>query len=86
MQIMLAKDVEAFVAEQAKAGASPNATDLVNDALRAWSLHGPSPFELDEELESWLLKAADAPTTPLAREDFAEIRARVRTRLSEKAS
>ena len=86
IQIMLAEDVEAFVAEQVRAGASPSAADLVNDALRAWSLQGQKSFEVNEELEAWLLESADAPTAPLSGEDFAGIRERVRARLAGKSS
>ncbi len=37
---MLAENGEAFVAEQVRVGMSPQAMDLVNAALRAWSLQG----------------------------------------------
>ncbi len=33
-----------------------------------------SASEADPELEAWLLKAADQPSTPLTREDFAALR------------
>jgi len=39
-----------------------------------------SPFT--PELEAWLLKAADKPTTPLTKADFAAIRERVRPKIS----
>ncbi len=38
------------------------------------------PFDFTPELESWLLKAADKPTTPLTKADFNAIRERARTR------
>lgn len=34
-------------------------------------------FDLTHELESWLLAAADKPTTPLTKADFTAIRERV---------
>jgi hypothetical protein len=44
------------------------------------------PFEVTFELEMWLSKAAETPTTPLTRADFDAIRERVRNRiLSEQA-
>lgn len=38
-------------------------------------------FEVTSELETWLLEAADAPTTPLTHADFDAIRERVRNRI-----
>ena len=74
MTIALAKDVEAFVEEQVRAGVCPDASTLVNDALRALSEHQQRPFEASPELETWLLEAAGAPTTPLTASDFVAIR------------
>ena len=42
----------------------------------------PKPFDLTPELEAWLLEAADKPTTPLTKSDFAAIRERVRAKTS----
>ena len=39
-------------------------------------------FDLTPELESWLLAAADKPTTPLTKADFTAIRERVRAKIS----
>jgi hypothetical protein len=39
-------------------------------------------FEITPELEAWLLEAADKPTTPLTKSDFAAIRERVRAKTS----
>ncbi|HEY3763215.1 MAG TPA: hypothetical protein VGN23_15825 [Verrucomicrobiae bacterium] len=36
------------------------------------------PFDVTPELESWLLEAADKPTSPLTKTDFAAIRQRAR--------
>ena len=77
---MLAEEVEAFVAEQVRAGASPSAADLVNDALRAWSLQGQKPCEMNGELEAGWRESADEPPAPLGREHFAANREQVRAR------
>jgi hypothetical protein len=39
-------------------------------------------FNVTPELEAWLLAAADKPTTPLTKSDFAAIRERVRAKIS----
>ena len=43
--------------------------------------HAPKPFAVTPELEAWLLEAADKPTTPLLKSDFAAIRERVRAKI-----
>jgi hypothetical protein len=42
--------------------------------------HQLKPFDITPELETWLLEAADKPTTPLTKSDFAAIRERVRAK------
>jgi hypothetical protein len=79
---MLAEKVEAFVAEQVRAGVSPSAVDLVNDAWRAWSLQGQKPCEMNGELEAGLRESADARQGPLGREHFAANREQVWARRS----
>jgi Arc/MetJ-type ribon-helix-helix transcriptional regulator len=86
MQIRLAKDVAAFVAEQVRIGAAPSASDLVNATLRAMSSPRNKPLAVDAELEAWLLEAADSPAAPLRKADFDGIRRRVRARLAPAAS
>jgi len=44
--------------------------------------HRQKPFDVAPELEAWLLEAADKPTTPLTKSDFAAIRERVRAKTS----
>ena len=44
--------------------------------------HQQKPFDITPELETWLLEAADKPTTPLTKSDFAAIRERVRAKIS----
>jgi len=44
--------------------------------------HQQKNFDIMPELEVWLLEAADKPTTPLTKSDFAAIRERVRTKTS----
>lgn len=82
MTVELAKDVEEFLQQQVSKGVCSDASELVNDVLRA--LRGPQtkPFEMTSGLESWLLEAADSATTPLGREDFQAIRERVRKRVA----
>ena len=82
MTIALAKDVEAFVEEQVRAGVSADPSALVNDMLRALREHQQQPFAASPELEAWLLEAADSPTSPLVPGDFEAIRQRVRSRLN----
>jgi Arc/MetJ-type ribon-helix-helix transcriptional regulator len=77
MTIALNKDVEAFVEEQVRAGAGPDASTLVNDVLRSLSEQQQRPFTPSPELEAWLLAAADGPVTPLTSADFDGIRSRV---------
>lgn len=86
MDIPLAKDVETFIAEQVQSGACPSASALVNDVLRALSVQRRPPFAATDELEAWLLEAADSPTTPLTSADFDGIRARARTRVGDPAA
>ena len=80
LKIALAKDVEEFLSEQVRAGVCANASELVNDVLRSVRESHQKPFEVAPELEAWLLDSADKPATPLTREDFEAIRARVRSR------
>jgi Arc/MetJ-type ribon-helix-helix transcriptional regulator len=76
MTIALTKEVEAFVEEQIRAGVCPNASTLVNDVLLSLSEHRQRPFSATPELETWLLEAADSPTSPLTQADFDGIRQR----------
>lgn len=80
MTVALAKDVEDFLEKQVRAGVCTNASELVNDALRSLREQQQKPFEVTPELETWLLKAAGEPATPLTRADFNAIRERVRAR------
>lgn len=86
MTIMLAKDVEDFLQAQVRDGASADASELVNDVIRALREQQQQPFEITPELETWLLQAADQPVTPLKDSDFDGIRERVRARLDSSTS
>ncbi|HEY5233773.1 MAG TPA: hypothetical protein VIK35_09595 [Verrucomicrobiae bacterium] len=44
--------------------------------------HQQKTFDITPELEAWLLEAADKPTTPLTKSDFAAIHERVRAKTS----
>ena len=76
MTVALAQDVEDFLQDQVRSGAS----ELVNDVLRSVREQQRTVFEFTPELETWLLEAADQPTTPLVEADFDGIRERVRAR------
>ena len=86
MTIALAKDVEAYVQEQVRAGVSPDPSELVNDVLRSLREQQKIPFAITPELETWLLEAADKPASPLTTDDFDGIRKRVRARLKSSAA
>ena len=86
MTIALAKDVEAFVTEQVRAGVCPDASTLINDVMRSLSEHQRPPFATTPELEAWLLHSADSPTTPLTHADFDAMRDRLRARLDGPAA
>jgi len=86
MTIALAKDVEDFLAEQVRSGHCSNASELVNDVLRSLRDQQQTPFEVTPELETWLLEAANSPTSPLTHEDFNSIRERVRNRIKSAKS
>jgi Arc/MetJ-type ribon-helix-helix transcriptional regulator len=86
MTIALAKDVEAFLQDQVRAGVSANPSDLVNDVLRSVRAQQQQTFEVTPELEAWLLEAADKPVSPLTTTDFNGIRERVQTRLKSRAA
>jgi len=73
MTVALARDVEDFLQDQARSGVCADASELVNDKQQ-------KSFDLTPEMETWLLKAADKPATPLMKGDFNAIRERVRAR------
>jgi Arc/MetJ-type ribon-helix-helix transcriptional regulator len=77
MTIALARDVEAFLQEQVRAGTCTDPSELVNDVLRSLSQQH-KPFKVTPELEAWVVEAADKPATTLTEKDFAAIRKRVR--------
>jgi Arc/MetJ-type ribon-helix-helix transcriptional regulator len=80
MTVALAKDVEAFLEEQVRAGVCTDPAELVNNVLRSVSRQQQEPFKVTPELEAWLLEAADKPATALTEKDFAGIRKRLRAR------
>jgi Arc/MetJ-type ribon-helix-helix transcriptional regulator len=86
MTIALERDVEDFLAEQIRAGVSSNASELVNDLIRSLRDQQQTPFRVTPQLEAWLLEAADKPTTPLTKDDFDQIRKRVRSRAKSSRS
>jgi Arc/MetJ-type ribon-helix-helix transcriptional regulator len=85
MEITLDKDVEDFLQEQVREGVCADASDLVNDVLRAVRDQRVGSFTVTPELAAWLLEAADKPTTPLTPADFAGIRERVQSRVRPSA-
>ena len=78
MTIELARDVEAFLQEQVRAGACTSPNELVNDAIRSLRELQQMPFTITPEMEAWLLEAADKPCTPLTKNDFDAMRERAR--------
>ena len=86
MTIALDRDVENFVQDQVRSGTCADASEHVNDVLRALREQQQKSFEVTPELEAWLLEAADQPTTPLTKADFDAIRERVRVRTKSPAA
>jgi Arc/MetJ-type ribon-helix-helix transcriptional regulator len=82
MTVALARDVEDFLEAQVRSGVCADASELVNDVIRSLREQQRKLFDLSPELESWLLEAADKPTTPLTKADFNGIRERVRAKIS----
>ena len=80
MIVALATDVEDFLQNQVRSGICADASELVNDLVCSLRERQQKPFNFTPELESWLLEAADKPTTPLTKSDFAAIRERVRAK------
>jgi Arc/MetJ-type ribon-helix-helix transcriptional regulator len=80
MNIVLDQDVEDFLQNQVRAGVCAAPAEFVNHLIRSIREQQQKPFEVTPELEAWLLEAAHKPSTPLTREDFVSIRARVRAR------
>ena len=80
MTVALAADVEVFLQNQVRSGACTDANELVNNLVRSLREQQQKPFDLTPELEAWLLEAADKPTTPLTKSDFAAIREKVRAK------
>jgi Arc/MetJ-type ribon-helix-helix transcriptional regulator len=76
MNIALDKDVEDFLEKQVRAGVCAAPGEFVNDLVRSIREQQQKSFEVTPELETWLLQAADKPSTPLTLDDFADIRAR----------
>ncbi|MSU63273.1 MAG: hypothetical protein EXS31_12895 [Pedosphaera sp.] len=86
MTVALARDVEDYLQEQVRAGVCADASELINDVIRSVREQQQKPFDVTPELETWLLEAADKPTTPLTKKDFDAIRERVRARVKSRAS
>ena len=84
MTVALDRDVEDFLQAQVRSGVCSDASELVNDVIRSLREQQQKTFKLTPELEAWLLEAADKPTTPLTKADFASIRERVRAKISPK--
>jgi Arc/MetJ-type ribon-helix-helix transcriptional regulator len=80
MNITLDQDVEEFLKHQVRAGVCAAPGEFVNTLVRSVRDQQEKSFEADPELEAWLLKAVDQPSTPLTREDFAALRERVKSR------
>ena len=81
MTVALARDGEDFLQDQVRSGVCADASELVNDVIRSLREQQQKTFNLTPGLESWLLAAADKPSTPLAKADFTAIRERVRAKI-----
>jgi Arc/MetJ-type ribon-helix-helix transcriptional regulator len=86
MNIALDQDVEEFLQKQVRAGVCTAPAEFINDLVRSVRAQQQPPFEVTPELEAWLLQAADKPSTPLTRDDFAALRERVRARVPSSKS
>jgi len=86
MTIALDRDVQDFLNEQVRSGACTDPGTLINDVIRSIREQQRMPFSWTPELEAWLLEAADKPVTPLTKEDFQGIRARVQARVPHAAA
>ena len=82
MNIALDRDVEDFLENQVRAGVCTSPGEFVNTLVRSVREQQQKSFEITPELEAWLLKAADQPSTPLTNEDFVTLRERVESQLS----
>jgi len=82
MTVALARDVEDYLQDQVRSGVCADASELVNDVIRSFREQQQKLFKPTPELEAWLLAAADKPTTPLTKTDFAALRERVRAKIS----
>ncbi len=82
MTVALARDVEDFLQDQVLSGVCTDASELVNDLIRSLRERQRNFFDITPELETWLLEAADKPTTPLTKADVNGIRERVRAKIS----
>jgi putative addiction module CopG family antidote len=85
MTVALARDVEDFLEDQVRSGVCTDASEFVNDVIRALREQQQRLFDVTPELETWLLEAAERPVTPLTKSDFTAIRDRVRARLKSSA-
>lgn len=85
MTVALARDVEDFLKDQVRSGVCTDASELVNDVIRAFREQQQKLFDITPELETWLLEAAEKPVTPLTKLDFKAIRDRVRARQKSSA-
>lgn len=80
MKVTPDQDVEEFLRNQVRAGVCAAPEEFVNTLVRSVREQQMKTFEVDPELEAWLLKAADQPSTPLSLDDFAALRERVKAR------
>jgi hypothetical protein len=85
MTVVLDKDVERLVAEQASmTGGSANV--LVNESLRFMLANLTHWKEWPPEIEAWLMESVESPVTPLTASDYDEIREQTRKKLGAVAA
>lgn len=82
MQVMLSRELEAFVAQKVKSGGYADAGEVVREALRELKAKD-DPADVDsQELAELLLAAVRGPHRALTPEHFDRLRSRARRRVA----
>jgi Arc/MetJ-type ribon-helix-helix transcriptional regulator len=82
VNITLDQGVEDFLKSLVHTGVRAARGEFVNALIRSVREQQQQSFEITPELEAWLFEAADRPSTPLTRDDFDALLARVDTDLT----
>jgi putative addiction module CopG family antidote len=84
MTVTLPKEIEDFVQAKVSSGGYEKADDVVLAALRNWQGEETLAQYDQDELEAWLLEAADSPRSPWRREELDAIMERLRAKYGER--